>query len=96
MALLLQMFALSKVTLTVEPVHRCLGQAGHGVVKATVVDVGVGGSDGGRGVAQKLGGLGPKVRLKVSFRKNDNIQKQKAQPCKRANWQIAGAGGWRG
>jgi hypothetical protein len=40
------------VTPSVEPVYRCLGQAGHGVVKATVGDVGVGG--GGRGVAQKF------------------------------------------
>ena len=65
--------------LAVEPIHRCLGQAGHSVVEAAVCDVGVGGGGGRRGVAQKLGGFGPKVRLKVSFRKDDNIQKQKAQ-----------------
>jgi len=38
----------------VEPVYRCLGQAGYGVVEASVGDVGVGGGGGRRGVAQKF------------------------------------------
>ena len=58
---------LSTSPLTVELVYRCLGQAGRGVVKATVGDVGVGGGGGGRGVAQELGGFGPKVRFEGVF-----------------------------
>jgi hypothetical protein len=75
------------VLAAVEPVYRCLGQAGHGIVKAAVGDMGVDGGSSGRGVAQKLGGFWPGA-IEGIFRKDDNIQKQKAQPRKRANWQM--------
>jgi hypothetical protein len=72
----------------VEPAHRYLGQAGYGIVEATVGDVGIGSVLVGEAWPKGWVDLSPKCDLKVSFRKDDNIQKQKAQPRKRANWQM--------